>query len=49
MLFRSPEKVREFIVSDSFIDEITNQRNYYTLHITYRPSRDDVGAVQTTS
>ena len=41
-----PEKVREFIVSDSFIDEITNQRNYYTLHITYRPSRDDVGAVQ---
>lgn len=41
-----PEKVREFIVSDSFIDEITNQRNYYTLHITYRPSRDDIGAVQ---
>lgn len=29
-----PEKVREFIVSDNFIDEITNQRNYYTLHIT---------------
>ena len=41
-----PEKVREFIVSDSFIDEITNQKNYYTLHITYHPSRDDVGAVQ---
>lgn len=42
----APEKVREFIASDSFLDEVTNQRNYYTLHITYRPSRDDVGAVQ---
>ena len=41
-----PENVREFIVSDSFLDEVTNQRNYYTLHITYRPSRDDVEAVQ---
>ena len=41
-----PENVREFIASDSFLDEVTNQRNYYTLHITYRPSRDDVEAVQ---
>ena len=41
-----PEKVREFIASDSFLDEVANQRNYYTLHITYRPSRDDVEAVQ---
>ena len=45
-IFDVPEKVREFIVSDSFLDEVTNQRNYYTLHIAYRPSRDDVGAVQ---
>ena len=41
-----PENVREFIVSDSFLDEVTNQRNYYTLHITYRPSHDNVGAIQ---
>ena len=41
-----PKSVHEFIVSDSFLDEVTDQRNYYTLHITYRPSRDDVGAVQ---
>ena len=41
-----PENVREFIASDSFLDEVANQRNYYTLHITYRPSRDDVEAVQ---
>lgn len=41
-----PEKVREFIASDSFLDEVTNQRNYYTLHITYRPSHDNVGAIQ---
>lgn len=41
-----PEKVRKFIVSANFLDEVANQRNYYTLHITYRPSRDDVGAVQ---
>ena len=31
-----PEKVHEFIASDNFLDEVTNQRNYYTLHITYR-------------
>lgn len=41
-----PKNVREFIASDNFLDEVTNQRNYYTLHITYRPSRDDVEAVQ---
>ena len=41
-----PENVREFIASDSFLDEVTNQRNYYTFHITYRPSHDNVGAIQ---
>ena len=41
-----PKNVREFIASDNFLDEVTNQRNYYTLHITYRPSHDDVEAVQ---
>lgn len=41
-----PENVREFIASDNFLDEVTNQRNYYTLHITYRPSHDNVGAIQ---
>ena len=41
-----PKSVHEFIVSDSFLEEVMNQRNYYTLHITYRPSHDYVGAVQ---
>lgn len=41
-----PDEIYDFITGDEFLDEVVNQKNCYTLHVTYRPSRDSAEAVQ---
>ena len=41
-----PNEIHHFITGDEFLDEVVNQKNCYTFHVTYRPSRDSAEAVQ---